>query len=110
MKEAHEHGEIATVYELARKLGGRRRGPKKRKLGILPQDEPRTEEWVEYMKKKGEDGGYEADEIEKEEHRWAYEEGMEEIGEGWDWAERARKDTEGVEKAIRRGKNRRATR
>ena len=52
---------------ISRVLGGRFRGPNKRKLNAPVEENPTLDEWAEYMKQSGPKGGMEAQILYKQE-------------------------------------------
>ena len=61
LQEAWRRRDLATVWKLGRKLGGRSAGPKKRKYNVPNSTRPSSEQWATHLKQTGPLGGCSAD-------------------------------------------------
>eukprot|EP00929_Paragymnodinium_shiwhaense_P056482 TRINITY_DN28260_c0_g2_i1.p1 TRINITY_DN28260_c0_g2~~TRINITY_DN28260_c0_g2_i1.p1 ORF type:complete len:541 (+),score=33.54 TRINITY_DN28260_c0_g2_i1:83-1705(+) len=57
LKQAYKERNLRRSWHLARLISGTRRGPKKRRLNVLPDTRPSIEEWTDYVARPGHLGG-----------------------------------------------------
>ena len=110
LKERYREGDHAGVFQAARKLGGKNRGPKRRAMGRLPEDQISTEQWEEYANRPGKEGGYDAQIMSRAVHDKMYRTQAEVMTGGDDWQARSIKDMEAMQGCIKAMGNRKATR
>lgn len=64
LQNAKKKNDAGEMWKIMRTLGGKNRGPKKRKFNVPMVENPTIEEWIEHLKQPGKEGGCEAEIVE----------------------------------------------